>query len=117
MPPSDLRVRTCSLTAMSGPALGSRMRCGVAVRIEPVAAVGACRAEHRDLRVLREVVVDLAVARLDLDAHPLGVERFAAGERLHPRDELVERVAHDEVHALVHERLHRAAGPLAEARS
>ncbi len=33
MPPSDLRVTTCSFTAMSGPAAGSRMRCGAAVRM------------------------------------------------------------------------------------
>jgi len=32
MPPRLLRVRMCSLTPMSGPTAGSRMRCGAAVR-------------------------------------------------------------------------------------
>ena len=32
-PPSDLRVRIESRTAISGPALGSRMRCGAATRV------------------------------------------------------------------------------------
>ena len=102
---------------MSGPDFGSRMRCGVGRADELVAAVGARRAQHRDLRVLREVVVDLAVARLDLEANAVAVQHVAARQRLHARDELVERVAHDEVGALVHERLDRAAGALAEPRS
>ena len=50
-----------------------------------VAAVGARGAQHRDLGVLGEVVVDLTVAGLDLEAHALGVEGVAAGERLHAR--------------------------------
>ena len=80
---------------------GLRIEDAVRVRgaDEPVTAVCARRAEHRDLGVLREVVVDLAIAGLHLDAHALGIEHVAAGERLHPGDEVVQAVAHDEVRA------------------
>ena len=116
MPPSDLRVRTCSFTAMSGPAFGSRMRCGVAVRMSR--SPRYARAE-RSIAIWASFVKSLSISRSRAStssAHALGVEHVAAGERLHPGDELVEGVAHDEVGALVHERLHRARGALAETR-
>jgi hypothetical protein len=84
---------------------------------EPVAPIGARRAEHRHLRVLRERVADLAVARLHLAAHPGGVEGVAAREVPHPVDERVERVAHDEVLAAVEERLHGSGRALPEPRA
>jgi hypothetical protein len=58
------------------------VRCGGAD--EAVAAERARGSEHRDLRILREVVGDLAVARLDLAAHELRIEHLAAGSACMP---------------------------------
>ena len=65
-PPSVLRVSTESFTAISGPAAGSRilMRLGDANQL--VAEIAARRADRHHLRILAELVVDLAVARDDL---------------------------------------------------
>ena len=59
-------MRMCSFTAISGPAAGSRIRCGVAVRmsLSPRYAPGVVDRHH--LQVLGERVRDLAVARDDL---------------------------------------------------
>ena len=88
-PPRVLRVSTCSLTAISGPAVGSSSRCGAADADQPVAAVAAGAADGGDLRVLAERVGDLAVAGddLPLDRRPAsssGVARSA----VHPVDQL-----------------------------
>ena len=65
-PPSVLRVRMCSRTAISGPASGSSSRCGGAVRIKPVADVVARAADGDHLHVLGISVLHLPVARDDL---------------------------------------------------
>ena len=75
MPPRLLRVRTCSFTAMSGPAFGSRMRCGVATRMSLSPRYLRAPRTAVSCSVLRELVVDLAVARLDLALDVLGVDR------------------------------------------
>ena len=84
---------------------------------EAIAPERPCRAQHRNLGIFREVVVDLAITPLDLGAHACGIERVATGELAHAADELVERVAHDEVRALVEEGLHGRGRPFAEARA
>ena len=55
-PPSVLRVRTCSLTAMSGPAVGVEQPVRRGDADEPVAQVAARAADRGDLQVLGERV-------------------------------------------------------------
>ena len=77
-PPSVLRVRMLSRTAISGPAVGSRILCGAAVRLSRVAAVGERVADRHDLEVLGVRVVDLPVAGVDL---PLAGRPGRSGSR------------------------------------
>ena len=106
----------CSFTAISGPAFGSRIRCGAAVADEPVAEVAAGVADRGDLRVLGERVVDLAVAGHDLPlARRAEVEQRLVGQLVHPGDQLAAGVGDDEVGAVSLERLDRRRGARPDA--
>ena len=80
---------------------GSSSLCGFATRIDLVAAVAAGVVDRHQLDVLGELVVELAVARHDLPLDVVEVELRAAGDLVHPGDELGQRVAHDEVDAVL----------------
>ena len=90
MPPSVFRVRMCSFTPISGPAAGSRMRCGAAHAADPVAEEAPRVADALHLGVLAERVGHLQIAGLDLGADAGRVEQRLVGERVHPRDEVLE---------------------------
>ena len=107
IPPRLLRVRMCSFTAMSGPAAGSSSLCGAATRMSWSPRYFARRPHGGELQVLAELVVELAVALVDVPRDRSGVERDV-GDPLHPREQVVERVGDDEVRALLLERLDRA---------
>ncbi len=74
---------------------------------QPVAAVAPRPADRGDLRVLAERVGDLPVPGLDDLADRRRVQRHPA-ELGHAGHQLLERVRHHEVLAVVQERLHRA---------
>ena len=74
------------------------------------AAAGVVDRHHLD--VLGEGVVDLAVARDDVPLEVVDVELRSAGELVHPGHQLREGVGHDEVDAVLLERLHRAGRAL-----
>ena len=77
---------------------------------ELVAAVPAGAVDRRDLGVLGEVVVQVAVAFDHLPLDVVGVERRVRGERVHPLHQPLNRRGRHEVLAVVHERLHRLRG-------
>jgi hypothetical protein len=58
-------------------------------------------AQERDLGVLRERVVELAVAFGDRPAQRLGIDEVAPGDAVNPRDEILDRVGDDEVLAVL----------------
>ena len=72
--------------------------------------------DHHRLDVLRERVVQLAVARDDLCLDRRGVELRASADRVHLRDELGKLVGDHEVDAVFLERLDRAGRALREPR-
>jgi hypothetical protein len=79
-----------------------------------VTAVGTGLAHRRDLQVLGEVVVQLAIALLDLTTHQGDVHRGVRRQAVHPGDELLDGVGHDEVLPVGLEGLDRARGALGE---
>src|SRR5207249_258508 len=84
---------------------------------EPVAEIIAGASDRRDLRVLGEPVVDLAIARHDLALERRRVDQVRAGELVHAADETREIALDDEIASLVHEGTHgggRAATDAAE---
>ena len=115
-PPSVLRVRIFSRTAISGPWAGSRMRCGVRGADQLVAEIAPGVMDAHHLRVLGEGVGDLPVARLDL-----ALERLELRSELPPASAFIaatrsaQVVADDKIHAMGLERLDRRRGFFAES--
>ena len=84
-PPRVLRVSTCSRTAISGPAAGSRIRCGAAVRIS---RSPRCRRALRIAITCRSLVNGLASSRSRATICRSSVARSSSGSsvrRVHAR--------------------------------
>ncbi|MPL91111.1 hypothetical protein SDC9_37174 [bioreactor metagenome] len=78
---------------------------------QPVAEIGARTAQRGDLHILGEGVCKLAVARLDLRAQMIGLDRPRA-DPVHPGHQLVKPAGDDEILAVPLERLEwRRRGP------
>jgi hypothetical protein len=99
MPPNVFRVRMCSLTPISGPAAGSRMRCGAATS-DPIAEVPAGIADALHLRVFGVRVGHLQVPGLDLTSDGGGIQQRFVGEGVHLRHQRFKVVGDDEVGAV-----------------
>ena len=110
-PAQRLAGEDVQLTAMSGPALGSSSRCGLATRISRSPKIAAGALDRGDLGVLREGVADLAGPARRPRAPPARTSTTVpAGQRVHALHELVQRRRDDEVVSLGLERLDRAGG-------
>ena len=82
---------------------------------EPVTAVLPRVRDRHQLEVLAVPVADLRVARLDDAQHVLVLQLQAARDLVHAGDELAQIVRHDEVDAVLLERLDRPRRPLGQA--
>ena len=71
-----------------------------------VADVIARAADGDDLRVLRQAVVHLGVARGDLRVQALVIDQSVARQRVHRLNKLAQGVQDDEVLAVIEESLH-----------
>ena len=80
-----------------------------------VAEVLARCADCHHLRVLAELVVDLAIARYDFVLQFGRIDQRLAGELVHALDELGQSVANNEVRAELHEAFDRLGRALANA--
>jgi hypothetical protein len=107
MPPNVFRGQDVHLhpDERAGAGVEDAMGCGGPT--EPVAEVAPRVADALDLGVLGVGVGHLQITRLDLGADHRRVEHRLVGQRVHPPDEFVEVVRHDEVLAVLLERLHR----------
>src|ERR1700683_226701 len=110
-PPRVLRVKMLSRTAISGPALGSRILCSAAVRASRSPRNRpAVVADRHDLQVRGERVVDLPVAGDDLPLEVGHVDQRLAGQLVHARDQLGQGPGHHAIAPALLERLHRSGG-------
>ena len=115
MPPNVFRVRTCSLTPISGPASGSRMM-GEAVRRSGRRGSGANSGYLAPVRLW-------STGWRSVDPGPGSghglppIQQRLVGELIHLVDKFVEVVRHDEVRAAGLERPDRSGAPLLNTRS
>ena len=114
-PPRVLRVRMCSRTAISGPASGSSISCGSAVRMRRSPKYRRAASTRDDLRVLAQPGADLAVPQRDRPLQLVGVDQRLADQLVHLATSSRDGRRRQEVDAVVEEGLHRwgdlAAGP------
>ena len=73
----------------------------------PVAPEGPRRPDRHDLEVLAELVVHLQIALTQDPLHLVGVQRRLRNQGVHPGNELAHGWRHDEILAVIEERLHR----------
>ena len=104
-----------SLTAIRGPAAGSRIRCGADDAADAIREIAARGANRHHLEVLTERVCHLTVARLDLALDLRVLQKRLVGQRVHTGHQFTEVVGDDEVLAVIEEGLESAPAPPAGA--